>query len=149
MTKKDMITYLDDHSISTEGLKYNEIQKIFWTKKKEQGELLSQQDNYVEPIMPVPKDAGVNPSPIIVEDLDTTKGSPLFGTPRHQMMKEIIPFMKSLGGRSRGTSDEVHRLIYLHNQYYKRNDSVGCSVCIGNINTRMRGLYKKYKQYYD
>lgn len=137
MKKVDMIEYLDEHNIDTTGQPYGIIREKYWATKRANKELISQQPKV---------DVSAN---VIIEDIDSTQNSPLYGTPRHEQLKEIIPFMKTMVGRSKGTNEEVHKLIHLHNQFYNRRDSVGCSTCVGSVHKRMVALYKKYKQYYD
>lgn len=134
-----MIEYLDSKQISTEGMVYGAIRQLYWDTKRVNGELLSQ----------INKKSNDASTGVLVKDIDTTQNSPLFGSPRHELLKEIVPFMKTMVGRSRGTNKEIQQLIYLHNSFYNRRDSIGCSTCVGSVFNRMTALYKKYKQYYD
>ena len=171
MKKSDMIDYLDSYGVESKNLTFAQIRTLYWNKRRENGDLISQQNKSVVDIVDDKTLPGINEDgmsetpkittpPITVPDSklkieDSEKqlvkemASPFYGHPRHELMKQIVPLMKELSGKSRGTNEQVHRLIYLHNQFYNRRDSVGCQTCVGKVHARMVALYKKYKEFYD
>jgi hypothetical protein len=55
--------------------------------------------------------------------------------------------MVELKGKVRGSDEEIRQLFNLYNNFYKRNDSPGCSQCVSNVYSKLRAIYIKYNQY--
>ena len=66
---------------------------------------------------------------------------------RQNLIRKICILMAELKGKVRGSDDEIRQLFNLYNNFYKRNDSPGCSQCVSNVYSKLRAIYIKYNQY--
>lgn len=128
MKKEEMIEYLNNNGVDTSELVYKQIQKKYWEMKTINNEL------------PVTRLVNTKEAePKLVNPLPSDKAL---------IMKDIVELMDILKYKVRGTAEEGQRMIYLHNTYFHRHDSVGCSTCVSTVFNRMMNLYNEYKQYY-
>jgi len=137
MKKEEMISYLKQNKVNVDGLTYNQIQKAYWSTKTQNDEL------------PVTRKTVEGLTDNISEkEIEVTKlVNPLPGD-KAAIMKDIVELMDILKHKVRGTAEEGKKMIYLHNTYFHRHDSVGCSTCVSHVFNRMMSLYNEYKKYY-
>lgn len=124
--KQEMIDTLVKWGIDPEGLDYNQIRKTY-TKTK----------------TIIAENAEVNNEGTKVESVIEKEDQLSI---RDRLIVEIVEFMDTIKDKIRGTDAEVKLMFNLYNNFYKRNESPGCSVCVGNVYKKMMNIYKKYKK---
>lgn len=126
MKKDEMIEVLKKYNINTDDMNYKEIQKLYFAERKKGTFDLPQED--------------------VVEHKDTDVNETTPDSIRERLINDIIIFVDSMKGKTRGTPTEIRYMFSLYNNFYKRHESPNCAICIGNVFNKLKGVHKKYSK---
>lgn len=143
INKENLTNYLEMNGIDVSEMKWKELLSTYKQHKKD-NEATITKDEIVDVVDKFVEDTnGV----IIVKNLqEGIVVGRIYDTDvlRNQLIKDILELMSELKGKVRGTPEEIKIMFSLYNNFYKRNESPGCSQCVGNVYQKLLNIYKKY-----
>ena len=135
MNKNEIIKYLTSNNVEFNAkASYKELLKIYYRVNTKDVTVVTSSEVVTEPI--INEDVTVVTSSEVVTELSI----------KEKLIIDIVKFMESIKGRTKGTPQEIKIMFDLYNNYYKRSETPVCSICVGNVHAKMLAIYKKFKK---
>lgn len=156
MNKNEIINYLTTNNVEfNEKASYKELLKLYYSNQELPVTEKITEATITEEVIDVTSSEVQSEVTVIQEVIEPTLSDAIEEvlvfevkpelTIRERLVIEIVSFMASIKGKTKGTPQEINKMFELYNNYYKRSESPGCSICIGNVHAKMMDIYKKYK----